>query len=85
MVDQETKSYKIVAISLYLSEAAKADELVDKLRRTGWPNANRSLILREGLLRLCDELANKSDEEILKFFLDTSKTQVAKRRRRLAT
>jgi hypothetical protein len=48
-------------------------------------NANRSLIVREALLRFCDELADKSDDEILKFFLDASKTQVARRRRRLAT
>jgi hypothetical protein len=79
MADHPTKSYKIVAVSLYLGDAAKADELVNTLHRAGWPSANRSLIVREALLRLSDELAGKSDEDILNFFVDSSKTRSAKR------
>lgn len=52
-----SKSYRVVAISLYDDEAAAADHLTDILRRGGWPKANRSLIMREALIRLEEELA----------------------------
>lgn len=78
MADHQPKSYKIVAISLYRNDLAEADQLVDALRRSGWPKANRSLIMREALLRLSRDLAGKSDDEILQVFLDSSRTQAAK-------
>lgn len=73
------KSYKVVAISMYVSDAAEADRLTGILRRTGWPKANRSLVLREALLELQEDLADKSDEEIFQFFLDRFKARASKR------
>lgn len=72
------KSYKVVAISMYVSDAAEADRLTEILRRAGWPKANRSLVLREALLELQEGLADKSDEQIFQFFLDRFKARASK-------
>jgi hypothetical protein len=63
-----SKSYRVVAISLYDDEATAADRLTDLLRRGGWPKANRSLIMREALIRLEEELAGMSIEEVFHYF-----------------
>ncbi len=34
-MDEKTKSYRVVAVSLYVGEAAEADRLTDTLRRAG--------------------------------------------------
>jgi hypothetical protein len=70
MPDRQTKTYKVVAISLYIPDAAEADRLTELLRQGGWSNANRSLVIREGLLRLQEDLAGKSREEVVRYFLD---------------
>lgn len=63
------KSYRNVSLSIYLSDLAEADRIAAALRRAGWPTANRSLVFREGLHRLQEDLAGKSEEEIFQFFL----------------
>ena len=73
------KSYKVVALSMYVSDAAEADRLTEVLRRAGWPKANRSLVVREALLELQEELTGKSDEEIFQFFLARFKARASKR------
>lgn len=73
------KSYKVVALSMYVSDAAEADRLTEVLRRGGWPKANRSLVVREALLELQEELTGKSDEEIFQFFLGRFKARASKR------
>jgi hypothetical protein len=62
------KSYRVVAISLYDDEAAAADHVTAILRRGGWPKANRSLVMREALIRLEEELAGMSAEEVFHYF-----------------
>ena len=63
-----SRGYRILAISLYNDDAAAADRLTEILRRGGWPKANRSLIMREALIRLEEELAGKSAEEVFQYF-----------------
>lgn len=70
MVPEKTKRYRIVAISIYSSEAAEADRLTEILRNSGWPKANRSLVVREALSRMFDDLAGKDPEEVFRYFLD---------------
>lgn len=44
--------YKVVAISLYMQDIARLDELVAELRRRGFTKASRSAVIRfavEGL------------------------------------
>jgi hypothetical protein len=62
--------YRIIAVSLYEEQADTADRITAALQHSGWPKANRSLVIREALLRLADELAAKSPEEIFRYFLD---------------
>lgn len=61
---------RVIAVSLYEAEAIEADRITEVLRTAGWPNANRSLVVREALCRLREDLAGKSPEEIFTFFLD---------------
>lgn len=63
------KSYRNVSLSMYLSDLAEADRIAAALCRAGWPTANRSLVFREGLHQLQGDLAGKTDEEILQFFV----------------
>lgn len=64
------RRYRVIAVSLFDEEANAADSITAILRRGAWPKANRSLVIREALLRLADELAGKSSEEIFRFFVD---------------
>src|SRR5688572_12062410 len=57
------RQYRIVAVSLYDSEIEIADRLTGILRTAGWPTANRSFVIREALLRLNDDLADREPEE----------------------
>ena len=65
-----SRRYRVIAVSLYTEEAQAADRITDILRRGGWPKANRSLVIREALLRLEHELADKSPEDIFRYFVD---------------
>lgn len=60
--------YRVIAISLYDDEAAAADRLTAILQRGGWPKANRSLVMREALTRLEEELAGMSAEDVFHYF-----------------
>lgn len=79
MPDRQSKSYKIVTLSMYLSDLAEADRVTEALRRAGWPKANRSLVVREALLGLHEDLATKSDEDIFQFFLSRHRKRGASR------
>jgi hypothetical protein len=57
-------------VSLYQHEAEEADRVADVLQRAGWPRANRSLIVREALLLLEQELAGKDDEAVFRYFIE---------------
>jgi hypothetical protein len=63
---------------MYLSDLAEADRVTDGLRRAGWPTANRSLVMREALHCLQEDLAGKSDEEIFQFFLSRHRVRGSK-------
>jgi hypothetical protein len=64
------RRYRVIAVSLHDQEANAADRITEILRQAGWPKANRSLVVREALLRLEDELSEKSGEEIFRYFVD---------------
>jgi hypothetical protein len=70
-VSGKNKGYRIVAICLYASEATEADRVTKILQDTGWPKANRSLVVREALSRLFDDLADKEPEDVFNYFLET--------------
>ena len=64
------RRYRVIAVSLYDEEATAADRITETLRRGGWPKANRSLVIREAVLRLEEELSDKSPEDIFRYFID---------------
>ena len=64
------RRYRVIAVSLYEDEAAEVERMTAILRRGGWPKANRSLVIREALLRLEDELSGKSAEDVFRYFMD---------------
>ena len=68
MAKQDSKSYRVVAVSLYVDEAQAADRLTGILQHGGWPKANRSLVIREALIKLEEELAGMSAEQVFQYF-----------------
>lgn len=66
----KVRAYRVIAVSRHHQEANAADRITEILRQAGWPKANRSLVVREALLRLEDELSEKSGEEIFRYFVD---------------
>ena len=85
LTDRKAKPYRVIAVSLYLSDMEIADQLTDVLRYGGWPKANRSLVLREGLTLLHEELAGTTPEEIFRFFVErhARRAAITARRREL--
>jgi hypothetical protein len=55
---------------LYKEQADAADRIRAALQRSGWLTANRSLVIREAIMRLADELGGKSSEQIFRYFVD---------------
>ena len=70
MPGNTSRRYQVIAVSVYKDELTEADRITEVLRQGGWPKANRSLVIREALLRLEDELNGKSAEEIFRYFVD---------------
>jgi hypothetical protein len=66
----EKPGYRVVAVSLYSPEAEWIDRATQLLRSAGNPKANRSLVVREAILRLQEELAEKNPQEILRDFTE---------------
>lgn len=70
MIDRKGPDYRVVAVSLYQREATEADRLTDILKQAGWHKANRSLVIREALARLQEELNGKSSEDVFRYFIE---------------
>jgi hypothetical protein len=66
----QKRGYKVITISLYTPEAEWIEQITKALQRAGNPKANRSLVIREAILRLQKELEGKSSDEVLKDFID---------------
>jgi hypothetical protein len=64
------KGYRVVAVSLYTPEAEWIDHLTQVLQRVGNSKANRSLVIREAISQLQENLAGKSPEETLHYFIE---------------
>lgn len=62
------KGYRVVAVSLYDPEAEWIDQATAVLRQAGNAKANRSLVVREAVLRLQEEVRDKSPEQLVQDF-----------------
>lgn len=72
------KSYRVIAVSLYNPEADWLDKAASALQGAGNPKANRSLVVREAILRLQEEVNAKAPTDLLRDFSERQ----AKRNRR---
>lgn len=70
MSSTKRTSYRVIATYLDAGEIAEADRIAETLREAGWPRATRSLVIREALERLREDLRNKSPEEVFRYFID---------------
>ena len=61
--------HRVVAVNLTREGVATADRLAAILTEEGWPHATRSLIIREALARLREDLEHLSSEQIFFYFL----------------
>jgi hypothetical protein len=64
------KGYRIVSASLYTPEADWIENITKALKSIGHPKANRSLVVREAILRLQEQLDQKTPIEIAKDFAE---------------
>jgi hypothetical protein len=64
------KGYRVIAVSLYNPEADWLDKAASALQGAGNPKANRSLVVREAILRLQEETKSKTPSEMLRDFSD---------------
>ena len=70
--------FRVIATSLLSTDIAEADRVADALREEGWPHANRSLVIREALARLSEDLDGKTAEEIFRYFIDRRGRRIAR-------
>jgi hypothetical protein len=68
--DGQKKGYRVVPASLYTPEANWIDQIAEVLKRAGNPKANRSMVIREAIYRLQEELTDKSPDEVLQYFIE---------------
>jgi hypothetical protein len=68
-VDRRKPGYRVITVSLYTPEAEWVDHLTQMLQRAGNPKANRSLVIREAIARLQEDLQDKSPQEALQDFI----------------
>src|SRR5262245_55798057 len=67
---QSPQPYRVIAVSLFDREASLADHITAALQNAGWPKANRSLVIREAILLLTEQLGTKSDDEVFRYFVN---------------
>lgn len=66
----DKKGYRIVPISLYSNEASWVDEITEKLKKSGYPKANRSMVIREAISLLQNQIKGKEANELFDYFLE---------------
>ena len=62
--------FNVVAANLHRDGVAEADRIASVLRSEGWPRATRSLVIREALDLLKEQLANKPPDDVFRYFID---------------
>jgi hypothetical protein len=66
--EKRRREVKAIAYSLYPAQIDWVEQTAADLKKVGNPMANRSLVVREAILRLQEELAGKTAQEILRDF-----------------
>ena len=63
------QQFKVIAVNLHEIDVADADHVANALRDAGWPRATRSLVVREAIARLREDLSGKTPDEIFHYFI----------------
>ena len=74
---RKKRGYRVVAVSLYTPESEWIDYITHALQRAGNPKATRSLVVREAILELQEELKDKAPLEISRHFLERQARRAA--------
>ena len=69
-VEGQKRGYRVVPASLYTPEANWIDQIAEVLKRAGNPKASRSMVIREAIYRLQEELSDKNPDEVLQYFIE---------------
>jgi Arc/MetJ-type ribon-helix-helix transcriptional regulator len=67
--ERRKPGYRVITVSLYTPEAEWIDHMTQMLQQAGNPKANRSLVIREAIARLQEDLQDKSPHEALQDFI----------------
>ena len=62
--------YRVVAANLDSESIAEADRIAGILKDEGWPRATRSLVVREALDLLREDLSGKTPKQVFRYFID---------------
>ncbi len=60
----------MVAVSLYTPEADWIDQITEALQKAGSPKANRSLVVREAILRLQESIGEQKGSDLVLDFAE---------------
>jgi hypothetical protein len=71
------KPYRVVAANLDSESIVEADRIASILKDEGWPRATRSLVVREALERLREDLSGKTPGEVFRYFIDRRGTRAS--------
>jgi hypothetical protein len=63
--------YRNITVSVSSHQVDEADRLASILQAAGLLKANRSLIVREALARMLEELSLKNSEEVFRYFVES--------------
>jgi hypothetical protein len=80
-VSKTNVTFRVIAVNLDSSGIDEADRVASILRDEGWPRATRSLVIREAIERLGDELREKRPDEIFRYFVERRAKRASDSRR----
>ena len=79
MSDAIDKDYLAITVYVTRLDLVEAAGIVAELRGLDWPQANRSLIIREGFSRLLEILRGRSTEEKCRYFTERAARRAKQR------
>jgi ubiquinone biosynthesis protein COQ9 len=67
---EENNGYRTMTISTYTPEADWVEHITKSLKEAGYQKSNRSMVIREAIMCLMDELDGKQPRQVLEYFVD---------------
>jgi hypothetical protein len=70
MANHKERPYQVIATTLHPSDIVEADRIAEMLKSEGWPRATRSMVLREAMALLREDLQDKTPDEVFRYFIE---------------